>query len=310
MNSNFYWSVYKNIEKEVLELTNHIHFDDNQINIYSMKMAELLIRTVVEIESISKELYFLNDGEKANDNNLFFDTDCLDLLENKWRLSKKQVLLTSTNFHFTTFKTLTPLKKANKRGSSSSKWQQAYQGIKHNRNQNFQKGNIKNLLEACGALYLLNLYYKNETYPLEKDIFGDKFDNNLGSNIFSIKINKYNQVSFEGKYPKNEDYENTTYLIQHTDESYKDYSSVIVSIGNEIDSLNELEIPSKLGEISEKYKNINYEQMSEDLPEEIKKIAEEISFNNQVKVMQRNYSKFNDIYSKSKYEAVLNKNQY
>ena len=42
----------------------------------------------------------------------------------------------------------------------------------------------------------------------------------------------------------------------------------------------------------------------------LKKIAEEISFNNQVKVMQRNYSKFNDIYSKSKYEAVLNKNQY
>ena len=56
---------------------------------YSMKIADLLIRTTVEIESISKELYFREGGTKPDDKDLYFDTDCLALLESKWSLSKK-----------------------------------------------------------------------------------------------------------------------------------------------------------------------------------------------------------------------------
>lgn len=28
--TNLYWPIYKKIEKEIVELSNHIHFDDNQ----------------------------------------------------------------------------------------------------------------------------------------------------------------------------------------------------------------------------------------------------------------------------------------
>ena len=74
MNNNLYWPIFKNLENELVKLSNDIHFDDDQLKIYSIKITELLIRTVVEVESISKELYFLNGGTKANDNELFFDT--------------------------------------------------------------------------------------------------------------------------------------------------------------------------------------------------------------------------------------------
>jgi len=47
--ANLYWSVYKNLEKEVLELSNQIHIDDEQLNVYSIKISELLIRCSVEI---------------------------------------------------------------------------------------------------------------------------------------------------------------------------------------------------------------------------------------------------------------------
>ena len=100
MTNNFYWTVYKNLEKELIELSNLIHIDDNQLTIYSVKIAELLLRTSVEIESISKTLYFQNGGTKPNDINLFFDTDCLDLLETKFQLSKKQVQVSAPNFYF------------------------------------------------------------------------------------------------------------------------------------------------------------------------------------------------------------------
>jgi len=83
MSKNLYWSVFKNLEKEIITLSNQIHFDDKQLKIYSIKISELLIRTVVEIESISKELYFINGGSKPDDNKLYFDTDCIALLEKK-----------------------------------------------------------------------------------------------------------------------------------------------------------------------------------------------------------------------------------
>jgi hypothetical protein len=78
---NIFWNIYKNIERELIEISNIIHMDDNQLSIYSPKITELLIRTVVEVEAISKELYFENGGDKENDNQLFFDTDCIDFLE-------------------------------------------------------------------------------------------------------------------------------------------------------------------------------------------------------------------------------------
>lgn len=55
---NLYWPVYKNIEREIVELSNQVHFDDSQLTVYSVKISELLIRCVVEIEAIAKELYF------------------------------------------------------------------------------------------------------------------------------------------------------------------------------------------------------------------------------------------------------------
>jgi hypothetical protein len=55
--SNLYWSIYKNLERDVIDLSNHIHFNDEQLAVYSTKIAELLIRCSIEIESISKDLY-------------------------------------------------------------------------------------------------------------------------------------------------------------------------------------------------------------------------------------------------------------
>ena len=59
-------------------------FDDDQLDVYSMKIADLLVRCAVEIESLSKELYWSNGGQKqydlnGNERKLYFDTDCIKL---------------------------------------------------------------------------------------------------------------------------------------------------------------------------------------------------------------------------------------
>ena len=165
---NLYWPVYKNLEHDVLTLTQFIHFSDDQLKTYSMHIADLIVRCAVEIESISKELYCLNGGNMApidrngNTRDLFFDTDCIDYLEQRWKLSKKQITVSGVGFYLSDEKNrvLMPLKKANKRGSSGCKWKQAYQAVKHNRNQSLKKATIENLISALGALFILNKYYE------------------------------------------------------------------------------------------------------------------------------------------------------
>ena len=234
MSNNLYWPIFQNLEREVIILSDQIHFDDNQLEVYSIKISELLIRTVVEVESISKELYLLNGGTKPNDNNLFFDSDCLDFLESKWILSKKKVLISASNFYFEGEENqiLSPLHKAFKRGSSSADWLKAYQAIKHNRAQNLKKGNIKHLIKALAGLYILNLYYKDILYNLGKDNSGTNFNTSIGSNIFSVKIHSNLDLSTETGISKKPDFEECIYIIKPTDQTQK-LSLNIMKVFNE-----------------------------------------------------------------------------
>ncbi len=190
---NNYWPVYKNLEEETLHLSKYIQFSDDQLTVYSMHIADLIMRIAVEIEDISKELYKDNNGpelldENGNPRNLFFDTDCIQYLNDKWSICNREILVSCPNFYLIQEQNtiIKPLKKANKRGTSGAKWNKAYQAIKHDRRNNLTKGNIGILIQALGALYILNIYYRNDVFQygtIEKpDNF---FDNRLGSSIFA-----------------------------------------------------------------------------------------------------------------------------
>lgn len=92
---NLYWPIYKNLEKNLLELSQFIHFSDDQESVYSLYISDLLIRTAVEIEAISKELYKLTGGnmkpvdDSGKERTLYFDTDCIQHLDLKLENHKK-----------------------------------------------------------------------------------------------------------------------------------------------------------------------------------------------------------------------------
>lgn len=190
---NLYWPVYKNLESEVLTLSKYIHFSDDQSEVYSMYIADLIVRCAIEIESISKELYKANGGNMKTVNGkkkktLSFDTDCLDYLNSLWQIGKKEITVSSPVFYFQDpkFRVMTPLYKANIYGEKGSEWKQAYQALKHDRRNSLKQASIENLLQAMGALYILNLYYKDERYPIGRVYMGtQEFDNRAGSEIFS-----------------------------------------------------------------------------------------------------------------------------
>lgn len=235
---NLFWPVYRNLEKELLQLADYIHFSDDQTKVYSMHIADLIVRCSIEIEAISKELYLELGGNQfpVNDSgikrDLYFDTDCLDLLEKHWNLSKKQVIVSATTFYFLAEanRNFSPLHKANKRGTSGSKWKQAYQAVKHSRKSSLKMASIENLLHAMGALYILNLYYRDEIFDIGRVYMSNnKFDNRVGSDVFSIFT--YNATSLEMStcmddscITQHEDnnLDKSIYIIKYDDKSFKE----------------------------------------------------------------------------------------
>lgn len=308
MKNNLYWSVYKNLEDEFINLSKLIHINDKQLSVYSMKNSELIIRAAVEVESISKELYFMNGGTKPNDKNLFFDTDCIQLLESKWKLGKKQIIVSAPYLYFDLDenKILTPLKKANKRGTSSSDWLKAYQAVKHNRSKNLEKGNFKNLIRSLAGLYLLNIYYKGVIYNMDKDSTGTKFDNRLGSDIFSVKLHTDKSICVDKEYSKKVDFDECVYLSKMTDETRPGAVDFLKNVYQKAQE----ETNSNLGsEVMKQLTGIKFFN-KEEAEEKVNKTVQEIRNNYTIKAMRHNAGSMKQIFSELRYEAVLNKHQY
>lgn len=191
---NHYLPVYKNLEEEVVNLSKYIQINDNQLKVYSMHIADLIVRCAMEIESISKELYWETGGQKVYDEDgkerdLFFDTDCIKRLDDLWGICEKEIIVSSEKFYFENEENIIirPLHKGQKR--QGAKWNKAYQAVKHDRKGSICCGNIQNLILALGALYILNMYYLDRNVDLGiTDTPLEQFDARMGSVIFSSSV--------------------------------------------------------------------------------------------------------------------------
>lgn len=220
---NLYWPVYENIENEIVDMTRTIHFCDEQLDTFSTRISDLLLRISVEIESISKEIFnsqfsvgdklmvgiksnieceLCEDGEWRKKNkkgalvqqNLYFDHNCIKYLDEKWNLSERKVTINSPNMFFLKNENviLFPLSIDELTKPCSSKdrggWLKSYQAIKHSRIKNQSQGSVYYMIHALAALYILNIYYryfKKESQIVNIPFENRDFDFTCGSKIFS-----------------------------------------------------------------------------------------------------------------------------
>ncbi len=238
--AEMFWQTYLNLEKELLEVAKYIYITDEklvysggvlkkekytkQLDVFSPLIADLIVRTCIEIEAVSKELYFELGGTKTRgDKDLFFDEDCLKLIDMKCKSSKKIVMIACSFFNLTdeSNRVFKPLKEAHKRQGTD--WERAYQAVKHDRYSSVSSGTIKNFIHALGALYLLNIYYRNEKINT-KFLETNKLDFSFGSKVFSLKkpdMNKYTVDVVNGKtISGNLESDDSPYIFKYTDSSY------------------------------------------------------------------------------------------
>lgn len=176
--SPHYWRAFRNLEDDILALSDNIHFDDCQISTYSFHIADLIFRCLSEYEAIFKDLYRLSVKEDvANDdssNNKI--GSIINHFNKEWQLEDKQVALVPTNmfFHDDFQGYFSPLNYENK---SAEDFYHQYNAIKHDRVKNINKATVKTLLLAAAGLYLMNIYY-----------YGNEFNELNPSTLFVPRI--------------------------------------------------------------------------------------------------------------------------
>ena len=321
--SDIFWQTYLNLEKELIEVSKYIFMTDmitvvkdgvattqpykSQLETFSPYIADLLVRCCVQIDAISKELYFgLNGEKKRGDKTIKFDEDCLKLVDKKWSTHKKIVLVVAPTFNLADEDNLVlrPLNKAHE--WQGTYWERCYQAVKHDRYASLAKGNIKALINAMAALYLLNLYLRDvaiENVDMDK---AHSTDCSFGSSVFAVKLHKISGLVIDGAYPIGTDYDECVYIEEYEEKSkmaglkaLEETNSKLVDGLMEIvlERINEEIAAGKEVEISQKEVLARLDVVKNE-PESISRAAKKMPKGITAPLMGL------------KYNVVLNKNQY
>lgn len=296
--TNIYWPIYKNLESSIVKLSYSIHIDDNQLNVYSSNITDLILRASTEIESISKELYKNNGGSKTE--KIKYDSDALEHLNAFWKLDKKVILISSYNC-FQSIKELRPFIKneiSTFHGNPTFSWNNSYQNLKHDRANSLHFGSLKYLFDIMSALFILNLYFKDEPYELERDSQASNFPINMGSDLFAIKLHKWFSYDGQHNYGMKEDFDECIYLTKYTDESLEKNRAATEEMLNKQRELF-FQHP-KLNKYLEKNKIQNYK--GNNFMWDV--LGKDDYFN----IINVSSQKQIEVLKTTKYEAVLNKN--
>jgi len=214
MKKNLFWPIYQKIENEFKDLSYFISIDNNQLDVYSIKIADLILRTVSESECIAKELCKKNNIEFKNSDGAISDKvifqEYIEKLDSVYNMKKKLVSFEFNNSSHDTFtEKLMPFNmqsdESDDKSESALSWYESYNNIRHDRIAHLPEANLKNLIYAMSALFLLNIYYLDEVFYSIKDDNLDMILNKIDSfsDVFSIDYSVTIDEEYKDKHFKN-----------------------------------------------------------------------------------------------------------
>jgi hypothetical protein len=165
-----HWNYFLALEKDLEALSRYIEFCKDNLNTYSIELAHLLLSSASEIDTVAKCICaILEPNAKADNINTYrkiikagedaetygFDrpgkADPVLAEEHKHRLSALKIYIPRYNM------ALVPWESWKK--DVSPDWWKAYNEVKHERNNYFNKATLRNVLYSLSALLAINYVY-------------------------------------------------------------------------------------------------------------------------------------------------------
>lgn len=168
-----YWNYYRVLEEDFLSITRYIEICEENNQTRSNEIIKQIQAIGSEFDNICKEICGFNLSDRKNIKDysdwIFKNID-----------NVRETIITVKNTRNTI---LQPFENWDENKPSSLFWWEAYNQIKHNRIDNFKKGNFKNLINSLAALYFMEMFLAKKI----GDNTGEKDVPNSASKLFEIK---------------------------------------------------------------------------------------------------------------------------
>lgn len=96
-----FFQIYQSLENELLEMTDYIHFSDKNLNVFSVKLANFILRANVECESLLKELFkntFYYNSLSKEERKEKLKSSTFTYVNKEYNLLEKEVIISSEFF--------------------------------------------------------------------------------------------------------------------------------------------------------------------------------------------------------------------
>lgn len=174
-----HWNYFVALEKELENVSRYIEFATDNESTYSIELAKILMSASSEIDVILKMICSVF-GERWE--NIAGYRDCLR--RHCPELADEEVFIPRFSMRFQPW--------INWKGNddNSPDWWKSYNKVKHQRNESYREANLKNVINAVGALLVCTVFY----YKLKGGLTFKDTTRQLipKSNLYELKTDYYN----------------------------------------------------------------------------------------------------------------------
>ena len=147
-NKNIHWPYYLSLESDVDKLTRYIEFTEDNYSTYSVELVRLFLSICSEVDVVMKELCAIASPSSKPSN---IDAYKKVIKAEIPSLITESAISSKFGFYFK------PWEKWETATGNPDWWKQ-HNNVKHQRNNFYSQANLKNVLEALAALYIVNVY--------------------------------------------------------------------------------------------------------------------------------------------------------
>ncbi len=142
-----YWPYYFSLEADLENLSRYVEFTESNFSTYSIEMVRLYLSICSEIDVVLKELCKEISPKLSAKNINNYRQIISDELKD---FNGQAAICYKYGLSFIPWKSWEE--------NISPDWWSNYNKVKHQRNEFYNKANLKNVLESLAALYLVNIY--------------------------------------------------------------------------------------------------------------------------------------------------------